>query len=198
MCNDKYRTAEQVLAHKGQPTIEKRFEQLNTVHEFAPVFPENPGRIAAFFTMYFFALLAQALIERELRRAMQRQRLKALPIYPQVRRCARPTTEQILQLFAHAQRHTLTDAGSWFRPSRPTSRRGSSKSLNCRAFRSVPSAADGGLEIRPNYSRHVQKMRLGGAQSDLIRCVALLNSDENACSQRAARPIRQCRRGRVL
>ena len=58
--------------------------------------------------MYFFALLVQALIERELRGAMKRQQLKSLPIYPEERRCARPTTEQILRLFAHAQRHTLT------------------------------------------------------------------------------------------
>ena len=63
------------------------------------------------FTLYFFALLVQALIERELRRAMQRQRLKSLPIYPEERRCARPTTEQILRLYAHAQRHTLMRAG---------------------------------------------------------------------------------------
>ncbi len=112
MTNDRGLAAEQVLqAHKGQPTIEKRFEQLKTVHEIAPVFLKNPARIEAFFTMYFFALLVQALIERELRRAMQRQHLKALPIYPEERRCARPTTEQILRLYAHAQRHTLIRAG---------------------------------------------------------------------------------------
>ena len=88
-----------------------RCRRLKTVHEIAPVFLQNPGRIEAFFTMYFFALLVQALIEPELRRAMQRQRLNALPIYPEERRCARPTTEQILRLFAHAQRHTLMRAG---------------------------------------------------------------------------------------
>ncbi len=97
-------------AHKGQPTIEKRFEQLKTINEIAPVFLKNPGRIEAFFTMYLFALLVQALIERKLRRSMQRERLKALPIYPEERRCARPTTEQILRLVAHAQRHTLMRA----------------------------------------------------------------------------------------
>ena len=59
----------------------------------------------------FFALLVQALIERELRRAMQREHLKALPLYPEERRCARPTTEQILRLFAHAQRHTPMRTG---------------------------------------------------------------------------------------
>ncbi|MDG7000982.1 MAG: hypothetical protein JRN15_17955 [Nitrososphaerota archaeon] len=54
--------------------------ELKTVHEIAPVFLKNPGRIEAFFTMYFFALLVQALIERELRGAMKRHQLKSLPI----------------------------------------------------------------------------------------------------------------------
>ena len=97
--------------HKGQPTIEKRFERLETVHAIAPGFLKNPGRIEAFFTVYLCAVLVQALIERELRRTMQCQRVKALPIYPEERRCARPTTEQILRLYAHAQRHTLMRAG---------------------------------------------------------------------------------------
>src|SRR5260221_10075613 len=42
-------------AFKGQPTIEKRFEQIKTVHEIAPVFLKNPGRIEALFTLYFLA-----------------------------------------------------------------------------------------------------------------------------------------------
>ena len=100
--NDRHPTAEQVLqAHKGQPTIEKRFEQLKTVHQLAPLFLNNPGRIKASFTMCFFALLVQALIERELRRAMQPQRLKALPSYP-------PERQQVLELLSvpqHALRH---------------------------------------------------------------------------------------------
>lgn len=110
--NDRKLTAAQVLeAHKGQPTIEKRFEQLKTVHQIAPVFLKNPARIEAFFTVYFFALLVQALIERELRQAMKREHLKALPLYPEERSCKRPTTEQILRLFSLAERHVLTRAG---------------------------------------------------------------------------------------
>ena len=50
-----------------------------------------PQRIEALFTLYFLALLIQALIERELRQAMQRERLKELPIYPEQRACRRPT-----------------------------------------------------------------------------------------------------------
>jgi transposase len=112
LTNDRTLTGAQVLtAHKGQPTLEKRFEQIKTVHEIAPVFLKNPGRIEALFTLYFLALLVQALIERELRRAMQREGIAQLPLYPEQRRCKRPTTEQILRLFSHTERHTLLRAG---------------------------------------------------------------------------------------
>ena len=108
LTNDRRLTPLQVLqAHKGQPTIEKRFEQIKTVHEIAPVFLKNEGRIEALFTLYFLALLVQALIERELRLAMQREKLTQLPLYPEQRRCKHPTTEQILRLFSLAERHTL-------------------------------------------------------------------------------------------
>jgi transposase len=108
LTNDRGLTPIQVLqAHKGQPTIEKRFEQVKTVHEIAPVFLKNEGRIEALFTLYFLALLVQALIERELRLAMQREKLTQLPLYPEQRRCKHPTTEQVLRLFSLAERHTL-------------------------------------------------------------------------------------------
>jgi len=77
------------------------------VHEIAPVFLKNEGRIEALFTLYFLALLVQALIERELRLAMKREGIEKLPIYPEQRLCKRPTTEQILNLFSLAERHTL-------------------------------------------------------------------------------------------
>jgi transposase len=81
------------------------------VHEIAPVFLKNPARIEAFFTVYFLALLIQARIELELRQTMKRERLKALALYPEERRCAHPTTEQVLQLFSQAERHVLSRAG---------------------------------------------------------------------------------------
>ncbi|MBK9608058.1 MAG: IS1634 family transposase [Betaproteobacteria bacterium] len=110
LTNDRNLSPAAVLtAHKGQPRIEKRFEQLKTVHEIAPVFLKNEGRIEALFTLYFLALLVQALIERELRQAMQREHLETLPIYPEQRACRRPTTEQILRLFSLAERHTLLE-----------------------------------------------------------------------------------------
>ena len=112
MTNDRTLSPAQVLqAHKGQPMIEKRFEQIKTVHEIAPVFLKDEGRIEALFTLYFLALLVQALIERELRLAMAREKIEQLPLYPEQRQCAHPTTEQILRLFSLAERHTLTQEG---------------------------------------------------------------------------------------
>jgi transposase len=112
MTNDRKLTAAQVLeAHKGQPMIEKRFEQIKTVHEIAPVFLKDEGRIEALFTLYAIALLVQALIERELRRAMVRDGVAELPIYPEQRQCAHPTTEQVLRLFSLAERHRLLQHG---------------------------------------------------------------------------------------
>jgi len=112
MTNDRSLSPAQVLqAHKGQPMIEKRFEQIKTVHEIAPVFLKDEGRIEALFTLYFLALLVQALIERELRLAMKRQKIEELPLYPEQRQCVHPTTEQVLRLFSLAERHQLLNDG---------------------------------------------------------------------------------------
>jgi transposase len=109
--NDRGLSSPEVLtAHKRQPMIEKRFEQIKTVHEIAPVFLKSEARIEAFFTVYFLALLVQALIERELRLAMKREGLQQLPLYPEQRQCVHPTTEQILRLFTLAERNKLTNA----------------------------------------------------------------------------------------
>jgi transposase len=108
LTNDKTLSPADVLkAHKGQPTIEKRFEQTKTVHEIAPVLLKNEGRIEALFTLYFLALLVQALIERELRLGMKREGLEELPLYPEDRQCKRPTTLQAFRLFSLMERHLL-------------------------------------------------------------------------------------------
>jgi len=110
--NDRNLSPAQVLeAHKGQPLIEKRFEQIKTVHEIAPVFLKNEGRIEALFTLYFLGLLVPAIMERELRLAMKRENIDKLPLYPEQRDCARPTAEQILRLFSLAERHQLVQDG---------------------------------------------------------------------------------------
>ena len=63
--------------------------------------------LTALFTLYFLALLEQALIERELRLAMKHEHIREFPLYPEQRLCKRRTTEQILRLFSFIERHTL-------------------------------------------------------------------------------------------
>jgi transposase len=108
LTNDRTLTPAQVLdAHKRQPMIEKRFEQAKTVFEIAPILLKNDGRIEALFFLYFVALLTQALIERELRRAMKRDGIEELPLYPEERRSRRPTAEQVLRLFSSMERYKI-------------------------------------------------------------------------------------------
>ena len=99
---------EVLKTYKRQPTIEKRFSQLKTDFEVAPVYLKAVHRIQALLCVYFFALLVEALLERELREAMQQQGVEALPLYPEGRACRWPTTRRVIDLFETVQRHTLT------------------------------------------------------------------------------------------
>lgn len=90
--NDRTLTAEQVLrAYKRQPLVEKRFSQFKTDFAVAPVYLQDVARISGLLAVYFFALMAQTLLERELRRAMSAAGIQSLPLYPEGRPCARPT-----------------------------------------------------------------------------------------------------------
>jgi len=56
----------------------------------------------------FLALLVEALLERELRQAMQREEIEALPFYPEGRPCRWPMARRVIDLFESVQRHTLS------------------------------------------------------------------------------------------
>jgi transposase len=101
-------TAAEVLkAYKRQPIIEKRFSQLKTDFRVAPVYLKSVTRIVGLLAIYFFALMVQALLERELRQAMASHRIDSLPLYPEGRPCLRPTTRQVLDVFEPIARHTI-------------------------------------------------------------------------------------------
>ena len=98
---------ELLCCYKRQPTIEKRFSQLKTDFAVAPVYLKEVSRIQALLCVYFFVLLVESLLERELRRAMQGAELEALPLYPEGRACRHPTTRRLIDLFDNVQRHEL-------------------------------------------------------------------------------------------
>jgi len=97
-----------LLAYKEQPMIEKRFGQLKTDFVVAPVFLKEVSRIQALLCVYFLALLVESLLERELRRAMGREGIASLPLYPEGRACRRPTARKVIDLFEDVQRHELS------------------------------------------------------------------------------------------
>ena len=97
-----------LLAYKQQPMIEKRFAQLKTDFVVAPVFLKEVSRIQALLCVYFLALLVESLLERELRKAMEREGIESLPLYPEGRACRRPTARKVIDLFEDVQRHELS------------------------------------------------------------------------------------------
>ena len=110
--NDETMTGEKLLAsYKYQPYLEKRFEQFKTVYRVAPVNLKKITRIEGLLCLYFLALLVQALIERELRRAMKREGILSLPVYPEERECRAPTTAKVLKLFEDVQVHRAWQDG---------------------------------------------------------------------------------------
>ncbi len=96
-----------LLKYKFQPYIEKRHQQFKSVFKAAPVFLKIPHRIEALMFVYFIVLLLNALIERELRLSMQKQKIRTLPLYPEMRKCRYPTTTRIIGLFSNHRRHIL-------------------------------------------------------------------------------------------
>jgi transposase len=99
---------ELLLAYKQQPRIETRFAQLKTDFVVAPVYLKEASRIQALLCVYFFALLVESLLERELRRAMDGAGIESLPLYPEGRACRRPTARRVIELFEEVQRHELS------------------------------------------------------------------------------------------
>jgi transposase len=106
--DDALTEVEALLAYKRQPSLEKRFSQLKTDFEVAPVYLKETSRIQALLCVSFFALLTEALLEREMRRAMDREMIVSLPLYPEGRKCRRPTTRRLIDVFDEVQSHWLT------------------------------------------------------------------------------------------
>lgn len=99
-------------AYKKQPLVEKRFSQLKTDFEVAPVYLKSVARIEGLLCVYFLVLMVQALIERGIRMRMAEEGIESLPLYPEARECRRPCTRRILDLFENIQRHELSEEAS--------------------------------------------------------------------------------------
>jgi transposase len=108
--NDRNLSGVQVLeAYHYQPHLERRHHLLKSAQEMAPMHLENPERIEALLFCHFFALLTEALVEREIRTSMKEQNLSGIALYPELRNCPAPSAPRIFEVFAGLQRHYLMD-----------------------------------------------------------------------------------------
>jgi transposase len=108
--NDKNLTDKEVLiAYRYQPNLERRHHLLKSVQDADPLWLRDPARIEAIFCCQFLALLAGALIERQIRAAMRDADTVGIPLYPELRACQAPSAERIFAVFADLTRHQLHD-----------------------------------------------------------------------------------------
>ena len=91
---------EVLLIYKYQPYLEKRFSQLKTDHEIAPVYLKKPKRVAGLIHAYFIAIAASSLIERQVRKSMVEEKISELPLLPEGRVTKTPTVMRILEAFS--------------------------------------------------------------------------------------------------
>jgi len=106
--NDTDITAAEVLAaYRYQPNLERRNHMLKGPQEVAPVYLKTPHRIEALLLCQFLALLAEALIERQIRTAMKTAELNSIPLYPELRSCPAPSAPRVLEIFSGLARHHL-------------------------------------------------------------------------------------------
>ncbi len=92
-----------------QPLVEQRHHLFKNILSATPVYLQNIGRLEAFLFLEFIALMVHALIERQMRAAMETDGIEALPLYPEDRSCDAPTTTRLIDLFQSVQCHRLRD-----------------------------------------------------------------------------------------
>ncbi len=93
--------------YKFQPFLEKRHSQLKTWHELTPVLLKKDERVVAYLHLHVMALMVATLIERQLRQAMKRRGLLALPLYPEDRACRYPTLFDIVRVFRGVEHYEV-------------------------------------------------------------------------------------------
>jgi transposase len=96
-----------LMAYKYQPRLEKRFEQLKSVHDAAPLLFKKVERVEAIMFLFFLALIIQSVLERQVRGKMKADCVESAPVYPEHRRASHPTTAKIIDRFYDVSTYSL-------------------------------------------------------------------------------------------
>jgi len=94
-----------------QPLVEKRHDLFKNTLEVTPAFLKSISRFEAFLFLCYVAITVHALIERDIRKAMEENKLEVLALYPEGRDCKSPTTARLIEIFGNLQRHILLKEG---------------------------------------------------------------------------------------
>ncbi len=97
--NSSMDAADVLSKYKNQPYLEKRMYTAKSVLKVAPVFLELPHRIEATLFLYFTALMIVGLIERNIRKNMQKENIEKLPILPSRMTTKAPTWNNLNNFF---------------------------------------------------------------------------------------------------
>jgi transposase len=94
-------------SYKYQPQLEKRHALLKSGLSVAPIFLKKNDRIEALMFVYFLAQLICSLLERQLKREMNKRNIRQIQVLPEERPSTNPTTEQVIRVFYPCARHLL-------------------------------------------------------------------------------------------
>jgi len=110
LCTDDTLSSKEVLkAYKYQPKLEKRFAQFKSIHNAAPLLFKKIERVEANMFAFFIALAIQSLLEREIRKKMKEEGIEKLLIYPEERKCKKPTASIIFDRFDHVCKYEIEE-----------------------------------------------------------------------------------------
>jgi transposase len=111
--NNNEMSAKEVLqTYKYQSFLEKRHSQLKSVLQIAPVYLKKPKRVLALVDIIVLSLIVATVMERDLRRAMKRNKIDSLPVYPEQRECKHPTAQSIIRVFNDVEKFRVASKNS--------------------------------------------------------------------------------------
>lgn len=110
LSTDKSLGAKKVLvAYKFQPNLEKRFSQIKSIHNVAPLLFQGIERVESVMFVFYIALVLQTLVERSIRKGMKEQKIKKIEVYPEHRCSERPTANAIFEMFERVSSYQITN-----------------------------------------------------------------------------------------
>ncbi len=91
--------------YKYQAFLEKNHSKIKTWQEATPVLLKKGERVVAYLHLHVIALMVSALIERQLKKALEKNKIDNLPLYPEGRHCPAPSIYDLVRTFKNVERY---------------------------------------------------------------------------------------------